>query len=103
MGWAKQQYHEFLQTQSEASYEEAQSRLRMSTLCKDLVRPLPYPLPARIVELGHLLLKADEESGRVGEEIYVHETVSGVVYSRPVHSHGLFVAVVAAEASDHVV
>ncbi len=69
MGWAKQQYleyHVFLHEQAEkASYEEAQSRLRMSTLCRDLVRPLPYPLSARIVELGHLLLKANVEFGRV--------------------------------------
>ena len=36
----------------DASYAEAQSRLRMSTLSKDCVRTLDYPLPARIVELA---------------------------------------------------
>ena len=38
-----------------AGYEEAQSRLRMSMLCKDCVRPLAYPLSARIVELTSIL------------------------------------------------
>ncbi len=33
-------------------YEEAQSRLRLSMTCKSMVRPLPYPLQARIVELA---------------------------------------------------
>ena len=37
----------------EASYEEAQSRLRLSMLCKGCVRPLDYPLHPRIVELVH--------------------------------------------------
>ena len=36
----------------DANYEEAQSRLRMSMLCKDCVRPLVYPLSLRIVELA---------------------------------------------------
>ena len=36
----------------DANYEEAQSRLRMSMLCKDCVRPLMYPLSLRIVELA---------------------------------------------------
>ena len=40
------------QSTEDASYEEAQSRLRMSTLCKECVRKLDYPLPARIVELA---------------------------------------------------
>ncbi len=35
----------------QASYAEAQSRLRLSMLCKDSVRPLAYPLFLRIVEL----------------------------------------------------
>ena len=35
----------------EASYEEVQSRLRLSMLCKACVRPRGYPLNARIVEL----------------------------------------------------
>ena len=34
-----------------ASYEEAQSRLRLSMTCSGLVRPLSYPLYPRIVEL----------------------------------------------------
>ena len=53
MGWVKQQYLgwlEFQRRNEDASYEEAQSRLRMSTLCKDCVRELEYPLFARIVE-----------------------------------------------------
>ncbi len=33
-------------------YEEAQSRCRLSMLCKAMVRPLKYPLQARIVELA---------------------------------------------------
>jgi len=33
-------------------YEEAQSRLRLSMTCKSMVRPLAYPLQARIVELA---------------------------------------------------
>ena len=36
----------------DANYEEAQSRLRMSMLCRDCVRPLVYPLSLRIVELA---------------------------------------------------
>ena len=36
----------------DANYEEAQSRLRMSMLCRDCVRPLMYPLFIRIVELA---------------------------------------------------
>ena len=37
---------------------KAQSRLRMSTLCKHCVRPLEYPLPARIVELAQAVATA---------------------------------------------
>ena len=51
MGRAKEQYLKWLEAQArleDASYEEAQSRLRMSTLCKDCVRKLDYPLPARM-------------------------------------------------------
>ena len=33
-------------------YVEAQSRLRLSMTCKSMVRPLAYPLQARIVELA---------------------------------------------------
>ena len=36
----------------DANYEEAQSRLRMSMLCRDCVRPLMYPLFTRIVEFA---------------------------------------------------
>ncbi len=32
------------------SYDEAASRLRMSVLCRDCVRPLAYPLFMRILE-----------------------------------------------------
>ena len=53
MGRVKEQYLLWLEAQAEdASYEEAQSRLRMSTLCKDCARELDYPLRARIVELA---------------------------------------------------
>ena len=48
-----------------ASYEEAQSRLRLSMLCKATLRPIGYSFAARIVELSHFLLEADEEFGRV--------------------------------------
>ena len=40
MGQAKEQYFRWLEEQArleDASYEEAQSRLRMSTLCKECV------------------------------------------------------------------
>ena len=33
-------------------YEEAQSRLRLSMTCKEMVRPLTHPLLPRIVELA---------------------------------------------------
>ena len=55
MGRAKEQYLKWFEAQArleDASYEEAQSRLRMSTLCKDCVRKLDYPLPVRIVKLA---------------------------------------------------
>ena len=35
-----------------AGYDEAQSRLRLSCLCRSSVRPLTYPLFLRIVELA---------------------------------------------------
>ena len=66
MGRAKEQYLLWLEAQArleDASYEEAQSRLRMSTLCKDCVRQLSYPLPARIVELA-ISDQADDASPR---------------------------------------
>ena len=37
---------------SDASYEQAQSRLRLSMTCRENVRPIPYPLEARIVDLA---------------------------------------------------
>ena len=53
MGWAKEQYLLWLEAQAEdASYEEAKSRLRMSTLCTDCVRKLSY-LPARMAAPMH--------------------------------------------------
>ena len=53
MGRVREQYLLFYRLwREDASYEEAQSRLRMSTLCKDCVRQRSYPLPARIVELA---------------------------------------------------
>ena len=36
----------------EAEYEEAQSRLRLSMICRATVRELTYPLDWRIVELA---------------------------------------------------
>ena len=36
----------------DTNYEEAQSRLRMSMLCRDCVRPLSYPLFICIIELA---------------------------------------------------
>ena len=56
MAWAKQLWLEAQEYEMEqallAGYEEAQSRLRMSCLCRDSVRPLQYPLWLRIVELA---------------------------------------------------
>ena len=57
MGGAKRQIEEYYvwleaQLEAEASYEEAQSRLCMSCLCKDMVRCLSYPLTNRIVEMS---------------------------------------------------
>ena len=68
MGRAKEQYLMWLEAQArleDASYEEAQSRLRMSTLCKDCVRQLSYPLPARIVELAFQLKGRLKQSTRL--------------------------------------
>ncbi len=55
------------EAQSTASYEEAQSRLRLSMLCKATVRPIGYPFAARIVELCHLLLKPNVELRLIGQ------------------------------------
>ena len=59
MGGAKRQLEEYYvwlevqdELEAEASYEEAQSRVCMSCLCKDMVRCLSYPLTNRIVELS---------------------------------------------------
>ena len=59
MGGAKHQIEEYYvwievheELEAQALYEEAQSRLRMSCLCKDMVRSLSYPLTDRIVELS---------------------------------------------------
>ena len=51
-GRAKEQYMDWVAAEAEAAYEEAQSRLRMSMLCHDAVRPLTYPLFMHIVELA---------------------------------------------------
>ena len=45
--------------EAEAAYEEAQSRLRMSCLCKEMRRYLSYPLTNRIVELSDLSKKRE--------------------------------------------
>ena len=44
-----------------AGYEEAQSRLRMSVLCRDTAKPLAYPLWPRIVELAAGLAQTPQE------------------------------------------
>ena len=87
----------------DASYEEAASRLRVSMLCKAMVRPTSYTFRARIVELSHLLLESNVELGRVAEHVYVHEAIRLVVYRPPVHGHGLFEAVVPRERGDDIV
>ena len=54
-----EEYYEWLVEQDrleqdrleQASYDEARSRLRMSCTCKDMRRPLSYPLTNRIVEM----------------------------------------------------
>ena len=43
-----------------ASYEEAQSRLRLSMTCSGLVRPLRYPLCPRLVEMVSYLSPASQ-------------------------------------------
>ena len=56
MGWAKEQYITYLeferQIERNAAYEEAQSRLRLSMACTQLVRPLTHDLYLRILELA---------------------------------------------------
>ena len=51
----------------DANYEEAQSRLRMSMLCRDCVRPLVYPLSLRIVEFAQT-----RSLGRRGDIKFFH-------------------------------
>ena len=87
----------------DASYEEAASRLRMSMLCKAMVRPTSYTFRARIVELSHPLLESNVELGRVAEEVHVHEAIRLVVYCSPIHCHGFLVAVVPRERGDDIV
>ena len=41
------------------AYEEAQSRLRLSCTCKEMTRPLTYPLTSRILELASAFGLAD--------------------------------------------
>ncbi len=52
MGWAKELYMESLAFERTAAYEEAQSRLRLSMACAELVRPRCYDLYLRILELA---------------------------------------------------
>ena len=66
MGGTKRQLEEYYvwlevqdELEAEASYEEAQSRLRMSCLCKEMRRYLSYPLTNRIVELSDLRKKRE--------------------------------------------
>ena len=65
-------------TDFDAGYEEAQSRLRMSMLCKDCVRPLAYPLSARIVELSILTRKLVKAPCSASTRIKVPNGVPGV-------------------------
>ena len=57
----------------DANYEEAQSRLRMSMLCRDCVRPLVYPLSLRIVELAQT-----RSLGRRGDIKNFHSSKKGL-------------------------
>ena len=59
MGGVKRQleeYYEWLEEQDrleeQALYEEARTRLRLSCTCKDMRRPIYYPLTNRIVEMA---------------------------------------------------
>ena len=50
-----QRYEEYLDTKLKdvrADLEEARSRLRLSCTCKDMKRPIYYPLTNRIVEMA---------------------------------------------------
>ena len=55
MGGAKCQHIAYLEFERNAAYEEAQSRLRLSMICKDMVRPLSYDLHVRILELAQFV------------------------------------------------
>ena len=66
MGGTKRQLEEYYvwleaqdELEAEASYEEAQLRLRMSCLCKEMRRYLSYSLTNRIVELSYLSKKKE--------------------------------------------
>ena len=66
MGGTKRQLEEYYvwlvvqdELEAQAAYEEAQSRLRMSCLCKEMRRYLSYPLTNRIVELSELSKKRE--------------------------------------------
>ena len=59
MGGVKRQleeYYEWLEEQDrleeQALYEEARTRLRLSCTCKNMRRPIYYPLMNRIVEMA---------------------------------------------------
>ena len=55
MGGTKRQledYYEWLVEQEEASNDEARSRMRLSCLCKDMRKPIYYPLTNRILEMA---------------------------------------------------
>ena len=65
MGRATEQYLMWLEAQARASYEEAQSRLRMSTHCKECVRKLDYRLPARIVRLAISALHSTDRTVQI--------------------------------------
>ena len=72
---AKEQYLLWLEAQArleDASYEEAQSRLCMSTLCKACVRKLDYPLPARMAAPCEALVAPEADLGPPGGRILTH-------------------------------
>ena len=66
MGGAKLQLEEYYawleeeELKAQAAYEEAQSRLRLSCTCKEMTRPLTYPLTSRITELALIFGLADD-------------------------------------------
>ena len=64
--WQREQEEEEAIT---AGIEETQSRRRLSSTCRDLMRPESYPLQTAIVELAAFLSKPPE-AGEAGEGIY---------------------------------